>query len=252
VDRLDFGDEEDEDEEDEEEVECEEGDEDCEDEFADEDEEEGGIDSVKIQFSEDEEDGKKKDEFPIEFSGYFSSEAGFRFEEQSPVTSESTTFEPPTKKGFGKDPVLVKFRQTLNFVIQYTYKNGNKSMIQLRGFVDNAYGMAGKENFDEDVLLGYEQEFEFGEVWKEGAFFDFADMKFGRQIIVWGEADAGSVTDILNPRDLREPFFTDPDEIKLPVGMVKLDFYPTLKSNLTVVLIPELRFHKSAPPQRRF
>ncbi|MGK5090947.1 DUF1302 family protein [Deltaproteobacteria bacterium TL4] len=239
--------------------ECEEEDEDCQSEEKSEKpekpeklekpekKEELSIKRITVKAEEEEED-----KLPITVKGYFSSQLGYRLEKQLPITSESTTFVPPEKEGFGTDPSLVKFRQTLSLNIEHTYKSGDKSMIGLRGFTDNAYGMAGRENFDDEVLRDYEQEMEVTAFWKEGSFFDFADMKFGRQVIVWGAADAGSVTDIINPRDLREPLLTDVDEQRLSLGMVKFDFYPTLKSDLTVVIIGELRFHKLAPPGADF
>ncbi|MBF0351726.1 MAG: hypothetical protein HQM11_11905 [SAR324 cluster bacterium] len=182
--------------------------------------------------------------FPIETTGYISSEMGYRIEKQST--------ENPRYPGFGKDPGLVKWRQTVDLRMQYQYKNGGRSVAEVRGFVDNAYDLKGKENFDPDVLKAYSQELDVNEFWKGGSFYDFADLSIGRQIVVWGTADATAVTDIINPRDYREFFLTPVTEARLPVTMAKMDLYPSTDSSVTLILIGELRFNKMAPPGADF
>jgi len=43
------------------------------------------------------------------------------------------------------------------------------------------------------------------------------DLRIGNQLFHWGAADFGSPTDVLNPPDLRFPFLSDADSMKLPV-----------------------------------
>ena len=54
------------------------------------------------------------------------------------------------------------------------------------------------------VIFGFELGFEFG-------------VTVGRQIVAWGEGDAISPLDVVNPRDMREPGLADLDDIRIPV-----------------------------------
>ncbi len=67
------------------------------------------------------------------------------------------------------------------------------------------------------------------------------DLKLGRQIVTWGKADFLSVTNIINPLDLRT--FSSPYDARMPVGMARLDFYWN-DLTLTGVGIFEKRFNK--------
>lgn len=50
------------------------------------------------------------------------------------------------------------------------------------------------------------------------------DIKAGRQIIVWGVADALCVTDLFSPMDYTEFLARDYDDIRIPVGAVRIGY----------------------------
>lgn len=70
-----------------------------------------------------------------------------------------------------------------------------------------------------------------------------ADIKIGRQIVVWGKSDMLRVTDALNPLDLREPMATDIGDLRLGVAMARLDYYVG-DWDLQAIAIGETRFSK--------
>lgn len=111
------------------------------------------------------------------------------------------------------------------------------------GFYDGAYRINGRDNYTDDVLDEYEAEAELGEAYLRGAVLDNVDIKVGRQILVWGKADLIRVTDVLNPLDWREPGITSIGDLRLPVGMARMDYYRQ-NWRLTGVYIPEIRFTK--------
>ena len=69
------------------------------------------------------------------------------------------------------------------------------------------------------------------------------DLKFGRQIVVWGKADNIRVVDVLNPLDYRELGLVDIEDLRLPVTMTRLDYYFG-DWNLTGVVVHEIRYNK--------
>ena len=50
------------------------------------------------------------------------------------------------------------------------------------------------------------------------------DLRAGRQIIVWGVADGLRLTDIISPMDYTEFLAQDYDDIRIPVGALRIQF----------------------------
>ena len=69
----------------------------------------------------------------------------------------------------------------------------------------------------------YESQYIHGEqmiAYREGSW----ELSTGRQIVTWGEADALSALDMINPRDQREPGVADVDDLRLAVLMTRLRY----------------------------
>jgi hypothetical protein len=67
------------------------------------------------------------------------------------------------------------------------------------------------------------------------------DIRAGRQIITWGVADGLRVTDIISPMDYTEFLAQDYDDIRIPVGGLRL-LYMRDRWNLDVVAVPVASF----------
>jgi hypothetical protein len=63
------------------------------------------------------------------------------------------------------------------------------------------------------------------------------DIRAGRQIITWGVADALRLTDIISPMDYTEFLAQDYDDIRIPVGALRLR-YSREKWSLEAVAVP--------------
>nr|WP_319474289.1 DUF1302 family protein [uncultured Sphaerochaeta sp.] len=61
------------------------------------------------------------------------------------------------------------------------------------------------------------------------AYFDFylqdADLRVGKQKIIWGEAEGAFITDLVSPRDMRSFILADFTEIRKAVPAIKVDYY---------------------------
>ena len=112
-----------------------------------------------------------------------------------------------------------------------------------RALYDAVYRVRGRDEYPDRVVDAYETEVEPTEVYLQGSLRDDLDVKIGRQLVVWGKSDNIRVTDILNPLDRREPGMVDIEDLRLPVGMTRIDYYFG-RWDLTAVLIHEARFSK--------
>ncbi len=120
---------------------------------------------------------------------------------------------------------------------------GWDARVRVNGFYDFAYQLNGRSQYTNQVLRHYESELEFQDTYLRGSLGSKLDIKLGRQIVVWGKSDNLRVVDVLNPLDRREPGITDIENLRLPVTMSRLDFYPG-NWRLTALALHEVRFDK--------
>ena len=141
---------------------------------------------------------------------------------------------------------LSRWRPKLDLELELHFMDGWNLTASGQGFYDFAYAMKGRSQFTEEVLEDYEYEAELTEAYLQGRLLPRLDLKIGRQIVVWGKSDNLRVTDVLNPMDNREPGLVDIEDLRLPVAMVRLDYYWGASGNWNVaaILIPEIRFGK--------
>jgi hypothetical protein len=134
-------------------------------------------------------------------------------------------------------------RPELELTLQNRFSGNWQGQISAKGFYDLIYGLRGRDEYTAQVIDEYEKELELEDTFIQGRLTESLDTKIGRQIVVWGTLDNLRVTDVLNPLDLRLPGLTDIDDLRLPVTMVKFDYYPG-NWNLSGIVLPEVRFSK--------
>ena len=139
---------------------------------------------------------------------------------------------------------LSRLRSELQVEMRTKLSTSWQALISASGYYDFAYSLQGRDEFTDAVLDDYEKDIELEDTYIQGSITDDLDAKLGRQIVVWGKSDNVRVTDVLNPLDLREPGITDIEDLRLPVTMVRLDYYFKAWS-LTALVIPEIRFNKN-------
>jgi len=73
------------------------------------------------------------------------------------------------------------------------------------------------------------------------------DIRLGKQYITWGVLEGVRIVDEVNPMDFRELILPDLIDYRIPLWSGKLDYYTDLGS-LQLIVIPDLKFNKPAPP----
>ncbi|MDH5547835.1 MAG: DUF1302 family protein [Gammaproteobacteria bacterium] len=111
------------------------------------------------------------------------------------------------------------------------------------GFYDGAFRYNGRDQYASTYLDVSETELELRELWVRGAIAKVVDIKLGRQIVVWGKSDSLRVVDVINPLDMREPGMVDIEDLRLPVAMLRGDYFQAPWS-VTALVIPEIRSNK--------
>lgn len=97
-----------------------------------------------------------------------------------------------------------------------------------------------------DVTADGGVDIDLREAWVE-LFFPSADVRIGKQQIVWGEADGAFITDIVSPRDLTDFILPDFEEIRIGVPAAKIDWYAG-PFTAQAVWVPEFVPNRMPPP----
>ncbi len=118
-------------------------------------------------------------------------------------------------------------------------------------FYDAIYDLHPNTNYNQDTLDAYRDQIRFDDVYIQGTLLDNLDVKFGRQIVIWGKSDSIRVTDVINPLDNRQPGLTDIEDLRLPTTMLKLDYYVG-DWEISAMAIGESRIMIEAPPRSEF
>ena len=168
----------------------------------------------------------------IGFGGSIGQDISFNYAHDAPAPGETD------HRG------LSGLRSRLDAELDLTFSPDWRAHIAGYGFYDWAWSVQGRNGYTEQFLDAYESEAELGEAWFQGRLGAGADIKAGRQIVVWGKSDAIRVTDVLNPVDLRSPGRTDIEDLRLPATMTKLDFFAG-DWNLSAIAIHEIRFNRT-------
>jgi hypothetical protein len=116
---------------------------------------------------------------------------------------------------------MLKF--SLDLGVEYKINDDHKAYGELKAYYDDIYN-ARSSNYP-NIPDTYQYEKEYGEYYVTGRLTDEMDYRIGRQVVTWGKSDSIRVVDVINPTDNRTPGMVDFEDVKLPVGMIKLDWY---------------------------
>lgn len=72
------------------------------------------------------------------------------------------------------------------------------------------------------------------------------DIRAGRQFVIWGVLPGVRIVDEIQPMDFRELILPDLLDYRIPLWMVKTDYY-LADNQFELLWIPDIRFHKAAP-----
>jgi len=136
---------------------------------------------------------------------------------------------------------LQRLRNRLDLQLDVAMPRKWEMCVEGWAFYDGAYFLNGRRDYTRQVLDEYEWDADLGEAWIRGTLHEAIDLKVGRQVVIWGRSETLRVLDILNPLDNREPGRVDLEDLRRPVGMLRVDGYMGHWS-LTGIAIPEIRF----------
>lgn len=142
------------------------------------------------------------------------------------------------------DNPFAKARQSLD--LQWTGKrDAIRGVISLHAEGDAAY-LYRTESYDQATLDAYRTLLQVRETFvglSLGAF----ELTLGRQVVAYGEGDALSPLDVVNPRDMREPGLADLVDIRVPVLASRLGYFVGAH-RLEVIVVHESHFGFRTPP----
>ena len=145
---------------------------------------------------------------------------------------------------------LTQTQSTLFLQLDYKLPKKFKFRMSVDGSYDAIYDLRDSD-FSDDILDAYQKEIRLGDTYVEGAVSENIDIKVGRQIVIWGKSDSIRITDVLNPLDNRNPGLTDIEDLRLPIGMIKSDYYVG-DWDLSAMVILESRIAEERPLPSEF
>ena len=170
---------------------------------------------------------KKKSKFK-DFTGKLTEQATFSYRDKTPHDNLSSL----------KSSLLLDY--------EHKFDNGFKLKTNAKAYYDAIYSIRGREKYSKNELKENEHEVELFDAYVEGSLTNNLDMRLGRQVVVWGRSDTIRITDVLNPLDNRRPAIVDIEDLRLPVGMAKFDYYVG-DWRITPIAVVEQRFSKNPP-----
>jgi hypothetical protein len=146
---------------------------------------------------------------------------------------------------------ISSFKTSLLLDYEHKFDNGYKLKMNGKAYYDAIYDIRGKEKYSSDELDALRDEVELFDAYIEGSLTDNLDMKLGHQVVVWGRSDTIRITDVLNPLDNRRPGMVDIEDLRLPVVMLKFDYFVG-DWRITPIAVVEQRFSKNPPSGSAF
>lgn len=189
--------------------------------------------------------------------------------EEAPEEQESSFLSKIKFSGYLKNETAYRYREPRAFTkirnivaVNALYSHSDKFRFNASGwaYYDLAYDLydydtiAGRleRNADEPLafIVNLPREKDSPVIELREAYVDMflgdADIRLGKQFIVWGVLEGVRITDEINPMDFRELILPELLDYRIPLWSAKADIY---RENVSyqLVWIPDLRFHKPAP-----
>ncbi len=118
-----------------------------------------------------------------------------------------------------------KVKSTASLNVDAYFSPSWSGRLNVQGTYDAAYKFYGRSHFNEETLDVYEEDFRINEAYTDVDINSWLNVRFGRQFFGWGESNSEQISDLGNPRDLRELGLQNVKDIRLPVGATKFTVY---------------------------
>ncbi len=152
------------------------------------------------------------------FSGYTSFLGAYNYAQKS----ESTVAPGDMPMDFSG---LSRARAKAGLTLEMKHGDNWRSKFDVIAWYDASWAINGRENYTREVLDVYESFFDVKDAYVQGSLTKSLDLKFGRQVVIWGKSDSIRITDVINPLDNREAGMVDIEDLRLSEVMTRLDYY---------------------------
>lgn len=191
----------------------------------DEDESDDNIDNDELENDENK-------NFEISLDGYVKGISHYNFAHEEPKSGETDW------RGLSSLKTELQLALNVSLYDNWKFKASGKA------FYDFIYMMNDEDDYTDEVLDNYEKDIELQELYIMGNLIGDLDIKVGRQIVVWGNADNLRVNDVLNPVDYQVFGLVDLEDIRLPITMSKVDYYAG-PWNISLIAVHEIKSDKN-------
>ena len=120
---------------------------------------------------------------------------------------------------------LSSFKSRLFLEYKKDLRDDFKLKVNGVAFYDWVYTLRDRDRYTTEEKHSLESEVELYDFYIDGKLSSNLDMRIGRQVVVWGRSDNIRITDVINPLDFRKPGMVDIEDLRLPLGIVKFDYY---------------------------
>ncbi|MBU1055443.1 MAG: hypothetical protein KKC46_16715 [Proteobacteria bacterium] len=139
--------------------------------------------------------------------------------------------------------------------VHLTFRGAYDSIFDLAAHRYNITEDLGASRFDygeEDIRFESDLREAFIDVAYKGGMGNRAFIRAGRQIVSWGEGQLETLNDVINPPDQSyQMFFQNPDDVKTPLWMGRLNFdlprFARTSINFDLLWVPDIRPTQLAP-----
>jgi hypothetical protein len=146
---------------------------------------------------------------------------------------------------------LTKFKNIVQLGAEYKFNDNFTFFGSARYWYDNVYGWYNKYDSAQDQMAHVQRT-----DWLRDLYMDYNNgpwfVRLGKQQVAWGQADGIAILDRVNPVDLTEYWLPDAVDIRIPVGMININYSPKTNSNLQLLIIPDFQQSIAAPPGSPF
>lgn len=146
---------------------------------------------------------------------------------------------------------FMKIENTAQLETEYRFTDWLHFFITARPFYEAVYAV--EDRYEQVSFEDVQRELRFpteGQ-WLRECFFDLytdiADIRLGKQQVVWGTADGVKILDRVCPTDMREFTLDNSVDSRIPLWMLNLEVAPTVNSTIQFLLIPDYQPNYYAP-----
>jgi hypothetical protein len=142
-----------------------------------------------------------------------------------------------------------KLKEWARIDLKFVFNEHFKLRLGGRGWVDAVYDLT--DQYPKPVVTNMRAEALLRDAYLD-IIYPYVNIRVGHQQIVWGEALGQFFGDVVTPKDLREFFLPNFEDIRLPIWAIDVQYSFAPNASLELVLSPDRTVNKFALPGSDF